>query len=626
MIESPIDGSNLNQGTYLGKNWLGSGGVASDQAFDAKIKTIVLLQGGCEAAPALGGNVEARLVGGVIASSFVWCNWLISPRVTGGMFTTEEAGGNIHIWPKLLGGYFKTSAVGGNLKTDTRLLTQFPLWSNTSIGGAVVISGRVLSGGLSSNSEVFGDLARSVRVLFSGTRSSSDVGGLLTIKNKRVYLQGGIYSTSLVSALFKNTVRLAPKTGIYSLSKVGGEGKVMPRTTYGVMSTNSVGDTPIHCGRGLNGAVYSSSKVNAAFKISFAANYGAYSTETIGGKYRISPVLTPIVIVYKRSKCDSNSLRISPHLNEGIVNNSFTSSRYVVSAYMLGGITNSANLGGQLKTEIFLQGNLFAVGELSGILRVTVYLKGYLESRSSLIASALRSEPKLQKGIVSSDLVSSKYTTSIVLSGGINSNNSFVFLYPDAALRINAILKGGVESSSYTLGKYRISANLSKGVLELYELQASYKISPMFRFAAYSNAVSGGTIKLSPNLQGGTDTNVIFSSKFIINPKLSFNMKSFESIGGKYFTTIKLSHGMYSSCKVGMNLKLNPILQGLVQSSAKIGGAQNISAILHNGVFSFSIARGELAASFKDPNLNTWAIYLKSATQHLSLKTPKEDV
>jgi hypothetical protein len=506
-----------------------------------------------------------RLQGGVI--SYPALGGDVVARLIGGTFSNMVIGGSLFWSPKLIGGMRKTSSVFGDIHWAPKLSGS--VIQLDSVGGQLVTHISLKSKDtVGSNSSIYtSNILFGSRVGLDGCSSFSGVYGDFK-SNKYRILYSGINKIAALDGLLKivnKGLRLKAE-GTYSSSSIGGGYKKSARFTNSKLSSNS----------------------------------------NIGSFIKVQPKF--FSGVQSTSSLDTSSIHGGRGLNGGLISFNIVRGAIKQSLVVSFGPINSGTLGGKYRIDAMLHPT------------VVVF------KRSKVGDTFLRISSGLQGGNYSNSQIQTKYLITNIVSGGIYGNNVI-----GGNSQVSAILTGNIRSDSLIrTGDYHITALLSKGVFSTISEVDGRIIISSTRVGGFTGSINfiSALYKISAKLLttvGNTGTISRVSGQLKLSPKLTFALSNSTTLSAKYLNSCILSKGVQGNGSINSQLLLTINLQGAIYSSSTLSAKQVLSPILRCEVFSSNMIQGFISGSFIDPNLNTWAIYLKSATQQLTILTPKQD-
>ena len=300
-------------------------------------------------------------------------------------------------------------------------------------------------------------------------------------------------------------------------------------------------------------------------------------------------------------------LFMTANLQGGVSVDADCSSEYPMSfdPALKDGIKVPYSVGGQLITNAMLQtpqlGKHTTVG---GTMRVNTAVNGGV-SCTAYVGGGIRGSTVLvSDGVKCTTLVGSNpMKLGMALTGGCMSNTTV-----GGKTQWPAYLRGGILST-WELGKeIDCEARLQDGMIVVNSVGGGLLISPVGNGGLESSWTFYANQQLSPAANGGIGKDQTISAGLKVSPRIPGGVYCTAAVSGKGITASQvLRGGLYSS---------SPLLDGQLKAEAKLQGGIASSAVLH----------GDIVQGFQDPQLNTWALEIRSATVLLEVQHPTSDI
>lgn len=270
------------------------------------------------------------------------------------------------------------------------------------------------------------------------------------------------------------------------------------------------------------------------------------------------------------------------------------------------GIYSPSDVGGQIKTHVRLQvedqigsGTQLGAGFLRGYslqdgIEKTAYLTGGISGGTVLMADGLKS-------------------TTLVSSG---------------VMALGQSLSGGLESGWILGGQRTQSALLQGGVLWTTEMGHELDLEAILTDGTYGINQVGGDLKLDFQGEGGIESSFSFEAKQKLSPTSNDGISKAGVLSAKYKIPAKLQLGVSKVAFLGgKGITASQVLRGGISpAGTPLGGQLRVDAKLQGALVSSGILHGDMVQGFLDPQLNTWALEIRSATIPLEIFRPLSDI
>jgi len=327
----------------------------------------------------------------------------------------------------------------------------------------------------------------------------------------------------------------------------------------------------------------STSKVDG--QITKTLDGGTYSLSSIGGNYKIDKRLTGNI--YSNSNVDSLEMSVDPSLRDGIYSNGSFGGQIIGSAWL-----KPDDQPGQQSVV----GGKMAIGHaLLGGISTSSYVIANLRGGAVLLGDGLKSTAK------------------------VDSND----------LKSGRSLPGGVFSTTSVGGKYKYPAFLTGGIQSSWELGKELDINALLQGSVYMTDLMGGGLILNSVNSGGITSNSNVDAKLLTISILKGGLDSISSVTSNLKIGTVLQQGIYSAASIGgKNIIASPLMKDGIYSvnGSSVDGTLHLRSLLQGSLSSNNSLGGNIVLGFVDPQLNTWALEIKSATVLLEVKRPLSDI